>query len=60
MICVLRSREIIHDCKKLPYNNEHGYEFPDQKRKRKVQEMKKRFHKFDIKTEELGLQPGIL
>ena len=27
--------------KKQPYNNEHGYEFLDQKRKRKVQEMKK-------------------
>jgi hypothetical protein len=42
--------------KKQPYNNEHGYEFLDQKRKRKVQEMKKLIHKFDIKTNELGLQ----
>lgn len=42
--------------KKQPYNNEHGYEFLDQKRKRKVQEMKKLIHKFDIKTDELGLQ----
>ena len=42
--------------KKKPYNNEHGYEFPDQKRKRKVQEMRKLIHKFDIKTDELGLQ----
>jgi len=41
--------------KKQPYNNDHGYEFLDQKRKRKVQEMKKLIHKFDIKTEELGL-----
>ena len=42
--------------KKQPYNNEHGHEFLDQKRKRKVQEMKKLIHKFDIKTDELGLQ----
>ncbi len=42
--------------KKQPYNNEHSYEFLDQKRKRKVQEMKKLIHKFDIKTNELGLQ----
>ncbi len=42
--------------KNRPYNNEHGFEFLDQKRKRKVQEMKKLIHKFDIKTDELGLQ----
>ncbi len=42
--------------KKQPYKNEHGYEFLDQKRKRKVKEMKKLIHKFDIKTDELGLQ----
>jgi transposase len=42
--------------KKLPYNNEHGYEFLDQKRKRKVQEMKKLIHKFDITINDLGLQ----
>lgn len=42
--------------KKQPYHNEHGYEFLDQKRKRKVQELKKLIHKFDIKTNELGLQ----
>jgi hypothetical protein len=32
------------------------YEFLDQKRKRKVQEMKKLIHKFDIKINDLGLQ----
>jgi len=42
--------------KQQPYNNEHGYEFLDQKRKRKVKEMRKLIHKFDIKTDELGLQ----
>lgn len=42
--------------KKLPYTNEHGYEFLDQKRKRKVREMRKLIHKFDISTDELGLQ----
>jgi hypothetical protein len=42
--------------KKLPYNNDHGYEFLDQKGKRKVKEMRKLIHKFDIKTNELGLQ----
>src|SRR5450432_3689595 len=42
--------------KKQPYNNENGYEFLDQKRKRKVKEMRKLIHKFDIKTDELGLQ----
>jgi hypothetical protein len=35
--------------KKQPYNNEHGYEFLDQKSKRKVQEMIKLIHKFDIR-----------
>ncbi len=42
--------------KKQSYSNEHGYEILDQKRKRKVQEMKKLIHKYDIKTDELGLQ----
>ncbi|HMG66201.1 MAG TPA: IS110 family transposase [Chitinophagaceae bacterium] len=42
--------------KKQPYNNAHGYEFLDQKRKRKVKEMRMLIHKFDIKTDELGLQ----
>jgi transposase len=42
--------------KRQPYNNDHGYEFLDQKRKRKVKEMKKLIHKFDIKSDELGLQ----
>ncbi len=42
--------------KKRSYINEQGYEFLDQKRKRKVQEMRKLIHKFDIKTDELGLQ----
>jgi transposase len=42
--------------KKQPYKNEHGYEYLDQKRKRKVKEMRKLIHKFDIKTDELGLQ----
>jgi len=42
--------------KKQPYNNELGYEFLDQKRKRKVKEMRKLIHKFDITTIELGLQ----
>ncbi len=45
-----------HGSKKRSYTNEHGYEFLDQKRKRKVQEMRKLIHKFDIKTDELGLQ----
>lgn len=34
--------------KKQSYNNEHGYEFLDQKPKRKAEEMKKLIHKFDI------------
>lgn len=42
--------------RKQAYNNEHGYEFLDQKRKRKVKEMRKLIHKFNIKTDELGLQ----
>lgn len=46
--------------KKQPYNNEHGYEFLDQKRKRKVKEMRKLIHKFDITTNELGLQLNVL
>lgn len=46
--------------KNQPYNNEHGYEYLDQKRKRKVKEMRKLIHKFDIKTDELGLQINAL
>jgi transposase len=42
--------------KNIPYQPPTIYEFLDQKRKRKVQEMKKLIHKFDIKTDELGLQ----
>ncbi len=42
--------------KNVPYKPLSDYEFLDQKRKRKVQEMKKLIHKFDIKTDELGLQ----
>jgi len=41
---------------KVPYINETAYEFLDQKRKRKVKEMKKLIHKFDITTSDLGLQ----
>ena len=36
--------------------NPEKLEFLDQKRKRKVREMRKLIHKFDIKTDELGLQ----
>ena len=42
--------------KAVPYKPATDYEFLDQKRKRKVKEMKKLIHKFDIKTDELGLQ----
>lgn len=42
--------------KGVPYKPATDYEFLDQKRKRKVQEMKKLIHKFDITTDELGLQ----
>ncbi len=41
--------------KSVPYKQETTYESLDQKRKRKVQEMKKLIHKFDITTNELGL-----
>ncbi len=47
---------LVTNAKKTSYNNEHGYELLDQKRKRKVKEMRKLIHKFDIKTDELGLQ----
>ena len=42
--------------KGIPYKPLSDYEFLDQKRKRKVQEMKKLIHKFDIKINDLGLQ----
>lgn len=38
---------------------ETQYEFLDQKRKRKVMEMKKLIHKFDITPDDLGLQLNI-
>ena len=40
----------------VPCKTENDYEFLDQKRKRKVQEMKKLIHKFDIRINDLGLQ----
>lgn len=42
--------------KGVPYKPQNDYEFLDQKRKRKVQEMKKLIHKFDININDLGLQ----
>jgi transposase len=42
--------------KKVPYKPETNYEFLDQKRKRKVLEMKRLIHKFDISPTDLGLQ----
>ena len=42
--------------KGVPYKTHSDYEFLNQKRKRKVQEMKKLNHKFDIKINDLGLQ----
>ena len=45
--------------KKTPYKTDTQYEFLDQKRKRKVLEMKKLIHKFDITPTDLGLQLNI-
>ena len=45
--------------KKVPYKTDSQYEFLDQKRKRKVMEMKKLIHKFDITPDDLGLQLNI-
>jgi len=45
--------------KKAPYKSETNYEFLDQKRKRKVMEMKKLIHKFGITPDDLGLQLNI-
>jgi transposase len=42
--------------KGVPYQPPTQYEFLDQKRKRKVQEMKRLIHKFDITVNDLGLQ----
>lgn len=42
--------------KKVPYKTDTQYEFLDQKRKRKVLEMKKLIRKFDITPDDLGLQ----
>ena len=39
--------------KKVPYKQDTTYEFLDQKRKRKVMEMKKLIHKFDITPDDL-------
>jgi hypothetical protein len=45
--------------KKAPYKTDTQYEFLDQKRKRKVLEMKRLIHKFDITPDDLGLQLNI-
>jgi transposase len=45
--------------KKIPYKTDTQYEFLDQKRKRRVMEMKKLIHKFDITPDDLGLQLNI-
>ena len=42
--------------KAIPYSPPTIYEFLDQKRKRKVAEMKRLIHKFNITTNDLGLQ----
>ena len=41
--------------KQEQYNPPNQYEYLDQKRKRKVREMQKYIHKFDIKANELGI-----
>ena len=46
--------------KGIPYRPPTQYEFLDQKRKRKVQEMKKLITKFNLTTDELGLQTNSL
>jgi transposase len=40
--------------KKIPYNPPNQYEFLDQKRKRKILEMRKLILKLDIKPTEIG------
>jgi transposase len=45
--------------KRIQYTPPTTYEFLDQKRKRKVQEMKRLIHKFDITPTDLGLQLNI-
>lgn len=44
---------------RVKYNPPNPYEFLDQKRKRKVLEMRKLIHTFDIKTEELVFATNI-
>ena len=44
----------------VSYNNDHGYEFFDQKRKRKVIEAKKLIRKFNMSTEKLALNINII
>lgn len=46
--------------KDIPYRPPTMYEFLDQKRRRKVQEMKKLIAKFNLTTDELGLQTSPL
>ena len=41
--------------KNQPYRNDHGYEFLDQIRKRKVREAKKLIQKFSMNMDELAL-----
>ena len=43
----------MNKAKDVPYKSQNDYGFPDKKRKRKVQEMKKLIHKFDIKINDL-------
>ena len=45
--------------KKVPYKTDSQYDFLDQKRKRKVLEMKKLIHKFGITPDDLGMQLNI-
>ena len=45
--------------KKVTYKPDTQYEFLDQKRKRKVLEMKRLIHKFDLTPDDLGLQLNI-
>ena len=47
-----------HDCQKSPLLTSQAYEFLDQKRKRKLSEMRKLIAKFELSPDELGFQKG--
>ena len=57
VFCLTTTKTLVNN---VSYRNDHGYEFFDQKQKRKVIEAKKFIRKFNMSTEKLALNINII